>query len=137
MNCFIHHDKVAVATCKRCGKAMCENCSAYSGHSGVCPECRLDNYRVERTQLDNSLRHIMNMTILWTVLSVLDIIISVVISIQEKSADMLILLFPLIIFVPLIIHYVRKRRPLKQRLTYVEGEITKLEAALRIGVAEI
>ena len=40
MRCFIHNEAEAVATCKRCGKAMCAKCSAYSGHSGVCPECR-------------------------------------------------------------------------------------------------
>ena len=51
MNCFIHPHKAAVATCKRCGKAMCENCSAYSGHSGICPECRIDEYKRERAAL--------------------------------------------------------------------------------------
>ena len=40
MRCFIHNEAEAIATCKRCGKAMCAKCSAYSNHSGVCPECR-------------------------------------------------------------------------------------------------
>ena len=40
MKCFIHNGRDAIATCKKCGKAMCADCSAYSGHSGVCPQCR-------------------------------------------------------------------------------------------------
>ena len=40
MKCFIHINDEAVAVCKQCGKAMCGNCSAYTNHSGICPECR-------------------------------------------------------------------------------------------------
>ncbi len=40
MRCFIHREKDAIATCRICGKGMCDNCSAYSNHSGICPECR-------------------------------------------------------------------------------------------------
>ena len=62
MKCFIHHNEEAVAACKKCGKGMCSNCSAYGGHTGVCPACKkkdyqaavqklnvnLDNYKTER-----------------------------------------------------------------------------------------
>lgn len=41
MKCFIHEDREAIAVCKDCGKAMCRNCSAFTNHSGLCPECRL------------------------------------------------------------------------------------------------
>ena len=47
MRCFIHIDVEAVATCRRCGKAMCANCSAYSNHSGICPECRKEDFENE------------------------------------------------------------------------------------------
>lgn len=53
MRCFIHNEAEAVATCKRCGKAMCAKCSAYSGHSGICPECRKDDFIAERSRLNN------------------------------------------------------------------------------------
>ena len=47
MRCFIHNEAEAIATCKKCGKAMCAKCSAYSNHSGVCPECRRDEFIAE------------------------------------------------------------------------------------------
>lgn len=33
----LHND--AVSICKNCGKAMCVNCSAYTGHSSLCTVC--------------------------------------------------------------------------------------------------
>ena len=48
MRCFIHNDVEAISVCKRCGKAMCPKCSAYSGHSGICPECRREDFIKER-----------------------------------------------------------------------------------------
>ena len=52
MKCFIHMDKDAVAVCTTCGKAMCPECSAYSNHSGICPECRKVELEEERTSLE-------------------------------------------------------------------------------------
>lgn len=52
MRCFIHNESEAIATCKKCGKAMCAKCSAYSGHSGICPECRKDEFIAERSRLN-------------------------------------------------------------------------------------
>lgn len=51
MRCFIHPQTEAIAVCKRCGKAMCDDCSSYSGHSGICPECRLNEFRMEEDLL--------------------------------------------------------------------------------------
>ena len=48
MKCFIHIDQEAIAVCKKCGKAMCAECSAYSAHSGICPECRRESFMEER-----------------------------------------------------------------------------------------
>ena len=47
MRCFIHNSVEAIAACRRCGKGMCSNCSAYSGHTGICPECRRNDFIVE------------------------------------------------------------------------------------------
>ena len=99
MNCFIHPHKAAVATCKRCGKAMCENCSAYSGHSGICPECRNDEYKRERAAL-----------------------------IDERKSKIRWIVFEA--------GNAKRLKAIKERLTFVEGEIAKLDAALGRGVAE-
>ena len=40
MKCFCHSGVEAVAACRTCGKGMCSECSAYSGHTGICPACR-------------------------------------------------------------------------------------------------
>ncbi len=50
MKCFIHASKEAVAVCRKCGKAMCDDCSSYSGHSGICPECRKKEFEAEVVQ---------------------------------------------------------------------------------------
>ena len=47
MKCFIHTGVEAIASCKTCGKGMCSNCSAYSGHTGVCPACRKKEFERE------------------------------------------------------------------------------------------
>jgi len=51
MKCFIHFDKEAIAACRQCGKGMCAECSAYSGHTGVCPECRKKDFEKELATL--------------------------------------------------------------------------------------
>ncbi len=51
MRCFIHTNIEAIAACRRCGKGMCENCSAYSGHTGICPECRREDFIKEVAQI--------------------------------------------------------------------------------------
>ena len=51
MKCFVHIQEEAVAACRKCGKGMCANCSAYSGHSGVCPECRKKEFEKEVSRL--------------------------------------------------------------------------------------
>ena len=50
MRCFIHTDVEAIAACRKCGKGMCSNCSAYSGHTGICPECRRNEFILEAAQ---------------------------------------------------------------------------------------
>ena len=50
MKCFIHNEVEAIAACRKCGKGMCQDCSAYSGHTGICPECRRQEFILEATQ---------------------------------------------------------------------------------------
>ena len=50
MKCFIHLEQEAIAACRQCGKGMCADCSSYSNHSGICPECRLNGFKKEVAQ---------------------------------------------------------------------------------------
>lgn len=71
MRCFIHNEAEAIATCKRCGKAMCAQCSAYSNHSGVCPECRRDDFIDEVKRNENQIKEYKRdriLNIVWAVL---------------------------------------------------------------------
>lgn len=136
MNCFIHPHKAAVATCKRCGKAMCENCSAYSGHSGICPECRNADYKRERAALIDERKS----KIRWIVFEAVIIALVVLFTlwmIIEAGAAMLVFLIAALILVPFIVRNAKRLKAIKERLTFVEGEIAKLDAALARGVAEI
>ena len=57
MKCFIHHDSEAIAACRKCGKGMCSTCSAYSNHSGICPECRRDEFIKKRDQIEKQINY--------------------------------------------------------------------------------
>ena len=136
MNCFIHPHKAAVATCKRCGKAMCENCSAYSGHSGICPECRNDEYKRERAALIDERKSKIRRIAFEAVIIAL-VVLFTLLMIIEAGAAMLVFLIAALIPVPFIVRNAKRLKAIKERLTFVEGEIAKLDAALGRGVAEI
>lgn len=136
MNCFIHPHKAAVATCKRCGKAMCENCSAYSGHSGICPECRNDEYKRERAALIDERKSKIRWIVFEAVIIALVVLFTLLMIIEEGAA-MLVFLIAALIPVPFIVRNAKRLKAIKERLTFVEGEIAKLDAALGRGVAEI
>lgn len=136
MNCFIHPHKAAVATCKRCGKAMCENCSAYSGHSGICPECRNDEYKRERAALIDERKSKIRWIVFEAVIIAL-VVLFTLLMIIEAGAAMLVFLIAALILVPFIVRNAKRLKAIKERLTFVEGEIAKLDAALARGVAEI
>lgn len=119
MNCFIHPHKAAVATCKRCGKAMCENCSAYSGHSGICPECRNADYKRERAALIDERKS----KIRWIVFEAVIIALVVLFTlwmIIEAGAAMLVFLIAALILVPFIVRNAKRLKAIKERLTFVE-----------------
>ena len=136
MNCFIHPHKAAVATCKRCGKAMCENCSAYSGHSGICPECRNADYKRERAALIDERKSKIRRIVFEAVIIAL-VVLFTLWMIIEAGAAMLVFLIAALILVPFVVHNAKRLKAIKERLTFVEGEIAKLDAALARGVAEI
>lgn len=136
MNCFIHPHKAAVATCKRCGKAMCENCSAYSGHPGICPECRNDEYKRERAALIDERKSKIRWIVFEAVIIAL-VVLFTLLMIIEAGAAMLVFLIAALIPVPFIVRNAKRLKAIKERLTFVEGEIAKLDAALGRGVAEI
>lgn len=136
MNCFIHPHKAAVATCKKCGKAMCENCSAYSGHSGICPECRNDEYKRERAALIDERKSKIRWIVFEAVIIAL-VVLFTLLMIIEAGAAMLVFLIAALIPVPFIVRNAKRLKAIKERLTFVEGEIAKLDAALARGVAEI
>lgn len=136
MNCFIHPHKAAVATCKRCGKAMCENCSAYSGHSGICPECRNDEYKRERAALIDERKSKIRWIVFEAVICALIVVLTFAM-VAEEGAMVLIVLALALIPVPFIVRNAKRLKAIKERLTFVEGEIAKLDAALARGVAEI
>ena len=55
MKCFIHTGKEAIAACRKCGKGMCADCSSYSNHSGICPQCRREEFEDQAIKLDFSI----------------------------------------------------------------------------------
>lgn len=112
MRCFIHNDAEAVATCKRCGKAMCAKCSAYSSHSGICPECRKDEFIAERSRL-NARTAENKRSIFW-----------------NRVKMFLILPIPVMLYRN---HNLKKENAdAEARVAYLTAEIDKLQAALEM-----
>ena len=114
MKCFIHFDAEAVAACRTCGKGMCAACSAYSNHSGVCPECRKKEFEEEVSFLEMK-----NKDLKWGIV---------------KAAATTILLFWTIggLIVGGVRWYSRKKEYNKnvERIFVLSEEIKKLEKAL-------
>ncbi len=114
MKCFIHFDAEAIAACRTCGKGMCAECSAYSGHSGVCPECRKKEFEKERANLTAQ-----NKELKWGIV---------------RAAVGTVLLFWTVIFgiINGVKWYKRKKQYNKnvERIDVLSKEITKLNKAL-------
>ena len=57
MNCYKHTDRQALAVCRECGKATCQECCSDTGHgiacSQTCADQLRDSYRL-RTQMQQS-----------------------------------------------------------------------------------
>ena len=113
MKCFIHMSKEAIAACRTCGKGMCSNCSAYSGHTGTCPACRKNEFEQEVTRLQRE-----KVEYIWKAIG---------------SGLISFLIIPIFFLVKNIL-CVKKT---SERIVYLCGEIEKLNKALKSGSAMI
>ena len=116
MKCFVHMDKEAIAVCKTCGKAMCAECSAYSNHSGICPECRKVQFEKERNSLMVAKKELKE-EIFWC----------------KVKAILLfwLLLIPVIVNVLKILNRKNQIKEIDERISILSKEIDKLEIALQ------
>ena len=122
MRCFIHSNVEAVSACKQCGKGMCSNCSAYSGHTGVCPACRLRDLEREHKILDSEKKW----AIFWAVVSAI-------------AAVALLFVVPILAVVLGVYAIVKVVQAVtkNERMISVQVEINKLRNALKQGTAVI
>ncbi|MCI8368503.1 MAG: hypothetical protein HFJ81_02615 [Clostridia bacterium] len=130
MKCFIHINDEAISVCKQCGKAMCMNCSAYSDHSGICPECRREGFIAECGNLNRLLNSNKNSIILNIVFAVLLVILSIVTSVLV-GIYMLALLVVSVALAIRVVFLFNKRKPWQQRVNYLSAEISKLTNILK------
>ncbi len=114
MKCFIHTAKEAVAACRTCGKGMCADCSAYSGHSGICPECRKKEFEKEIQRNCSAIRKHTWEIVKWVFLTVL----------------LAITVIGLIVGIVKIVSRVNKRNTLKERNATLLREINRLNHVL-------
>ncbi len=133
MNCFIHPAKEASSVCKKCGKAMCINCSAYSNHSGICPACKKEEYEIEQSILINSLKQNKKSTIIRYILIAITAIISIIIMTTINIVIGAVLLVLPIIFGIKVLLLIKKRKPMIERIEFLTTEIFKLSKALSQG----
>ena len=117
MKCFIHGAKEAIAACRNCGKGMCSDCSAYSGHTGVCPQCRKEEFEIERIEKYKETKSLLWRIVGWSVLTVA--LCWTVIAVLIGGVK--------------IFNRVRRRKEALNRIDYLNGEIDKLDNALKQG----
>ena len=94
MRCFVHLNEEAIAACRTCGKGMCANCSSYSGHSGVCPQCRKVEFEKEITSLRSQNKElsseifwsiVLAILLCWTVIGLIWGVVAVIIKSKQKE----------------------------------------------------
>ena len=121
MKCFIHTGVEAIAACKTCGKGMCSNCSAYSGHTGVCPQCRKAEFEKELVRNKSLLGELG-----WAIVG--NIIMTILLAVTVIGG---------IIFLVKTINRVKEKKETEERILFLTREIDKLNMALRKGTAVI
>ncbi len=136
MKCFIHMDTEAVSVCKHCGKAMCINCSSYSQHNGICPECKLDEYIEERNELYDALQKNKSSIIKSSVFAVLLAVIAVFLGVKVTVYCYALLVGTLAFAIRIAVLVVR-RKPINERVEFLTDEIDKLTLALQKGSRSI
>ena len=114
MKCFVHGAREAVAACRFCGKGMCSSCSAYSNHTGKCPECRKKDFEKEVVNLVGEKKGLLWGIVGWSFL----------------TAVLVFTLVGWIFGVIAIINRVKKRKQITERIEFLTGEIEKLNQAL-------
>ena len=124
MKCFIHGDREAIAVCKLCGKGMCSNCSAYTGHSGICPECRLSSLTARRYEEARTRTGAIVCSVIMTILAIIFLFI-------EGLA--IIALAPAIVIGICVIRVL----VISKRIKALDDKIGKLQRALHQGTAAI
>lgn len=129
MKCFIHINDEAVAVCKQCGKAMCGNCSAYTNHSGICPECRRTEFIDECNILNLKLKKNKSSIAASIAVAAAFAVFAVVLAITVH-VFLLVLLAGTLAFGIRIIYLFNNRKPFKVRIAYLSEEIAKLNVAL-------
>lgn len=133
MKCFIHNAVEASASCRTCGKGMCLDCSAYSNHTGVCPECRRTEYIAERNTLYGEIKSCKK-SITWAiVVAVLILALSIIICVSFKSAGGLAALIVELWPVIWIVKKAVQCKPLLARRDWLTTEIDKLSKHLAVG----
>ena len=136
MKCFIHISQEAISVCKRCGKAMCADCSAYSGHSGICPECRRDEFIKERASLNKRLSENMRSIVLSCIIIVLSIALAIWLTISVHKLFAVIFIATIVFAIRVLILFIR-RKPMIGRVNFLTGEIDKLTLSLSKGTGII
>ena len=114
MRCFVHINEEAIAACRSCGKGMCANCSAYSGHSGICPECRKVEFEKEVKRLKSY-----NKELKWGIIG--------------AAAGTILLCWTIIFGLIFGISWYKKKKEYEnneERIFYLESEIEKLNKVL-------
>ncbi|MDE6968015.1 MAG: hypothetical protein K2P12_05075 [Clostridia bacterium] len=132
MKCFMHPQVEAVSVCKRCGKAMCADCSSYTAHSGICPACRKEEYEIELSQLITHIKEYKSSIIITSIFAVLIVVIGIIMAVLISPIFAVVLLVDLV----LIYRIVKRRKELNamnDRKTYLVGEIGKINRALTKG----
>ncbi len=124
MKCFIHGGREAIAVCKRCGKGMCSNCSAYTGHSGICPECTLSSLEALRCDEAKTRTGAIVCSVFMTILAIIFLFL-------EGLA--LIALAPAVVIGICVIRTI----VISKRINALDDEIAKLRRALSQGTAAI
>lgn len=136
MKCFIHLTDEGIAVCKKCGKAMCMNCSAYSNHSGLCPECRREEFIKEREKLRIELKQAKSAQIM-------DIILAVIFTILPICAGIIwhpiifVFLFVPIIFISTARELTKRQKEMTDKIALLTADIDKLGNALKRGASII
>ncbi len=137
MKCFIHSAKEAVAACRRCGKGMCDDCSAYSGHSGICPECRRKEFIKEIHNKENAQREKRRETIRTIVISSIIAVIILAAGIAMATIDLIMLwiaLAVIAVYALTVVFKVRKlvkeRKKLLDRIAKLQAEVERLNKIL-------